>query len=92
MVLSRFPTLKEIRLQTEFFSQSYYIALQQIMYNQSMSQKAQEIIKDVNATMTLEGLPLSDLDIELLSKTIDGEITREEAFAIFNSKLGIDAK
>ena len=62
------------------------------MYNQSMSQKAQEIIKDVNATMTLEGLPLSDLDIELLSKTIDGEITREEAFAIFNSKLGIDAK
>ena len=57
-----------------------------------MSQKAQEIIKDVNATMTLEGLPLSDLDIELLSKTIDGEITREEAFAIFNSKLGIDAK
>ena len=55
-----------------------------------MSKKAEQIIKDVNATMSLEGLPLSDLDIDLFSKIIDGEITREEAFAIFNAKLGLN--
>jgi len=55
-----------------------------------MSDKAKEIIKDVNATMALEGMPLSDFDIELFSKIIDGELTIEEAFAIFNAKLGIN--
>lgn len=53
-----------------------------------MSKKALDIIKDVNATMALEGMPLTDFDIELLAKTIDGEITREEAFEIFNAHLG----
>lgn len=55
-----------------------------------MSKKAEETIKDVNATMSLEGMPLSDFDIELISKIIDGELTREEAFAIFNSSVGIN--
>ena len=56
-----------------------------------MTKKAEEIIKVVNATMSLEGVPLSDFDIELISKVIDGELTREEAFAIFNASVGINA-
>lgn len=55
-----------------------------------MSKKAEQIIKEVNATMSLEGMPLSDFDIELISKVIDGEITREEAFEIFNASIGIN--
>ena len=54
-----------------------------------MSERAQKMIKDVNATMALEGLALTDFDIDLLSKKADGEITREEAFALFNARLGI---
>ena len=57
-----------------------------------MSKRAEEIIKDVNATMTLEGMPLSEVEIEIFSKVIDGELTREEAFALFNNKLGINGK
>ena len=57
------------------------------MYDESMSKKAEKIIKDVNATMSLEGMPLSDFDIELISKVVDGEITREEAFRQFNASL-----
>ena len=57
-----------------------------------MSEKAKRIIKEVNATMALEGMPLSNLDIELFTKIIDGELTREEAFAIINKKYGIDSK
>ena len=55
-----------------------------------MSKKAEKIIKDVNATMALEGMPLSDFDIELISKVVDGEITREEAFRLLNASLGIN--
>ena len=54
-----------------------------------MTDHAKKIIKYVNATMALEGMPLSDFDIELISKVIDGELTREEAFAIFNASVGI---
>ena len=60
------------------------------MYNICMSKKAEKIIKDVNATMSLEGMPLSDFDIELISKVVDGEITREEAFRQLNASLGIN--
>ena len=60
------------------------------MYNVYMSKKAEKIIKDVNATMSLEGMPLSDFDIELISKVVDGEITREEAFRQFNASLRIN--
>ena len=60
------------------------------MYNESMSKKAEKIIKDVNATMSLEGMPLSDFDVELISKVVDGEITREEAFRQLNASLGIN--
>ena len=55
-----------------------------------MSKKAEKIIKDVNATMALEGMPLTGFDIELISKVADGEITREEAFKLFNASLGIN--
>ena len=61
-----------------------------IVYTKYMSKKAEQIIKEVNATMSLEGMPLSDFDIELISKVIDGEITREEAFEIFNASIGIN--
>ena len=60
------------------------------MYIIYMSKKAEKIIKDVNATMALEGMPLSDFDIELISKVVDGEITREEAFRQLNASLGIN--
>jgi|GEM_PF-7003539 hypothetical protein len=60
------------------------------MYNEFVSKKAEKIIKDVNATMSLEGMPLSDFDIELISKVVDGEITREEAFRLLNASLGIN--
>ena len=60
------------------------------MYTIFMSNKAEQIIKEVNATMSLEGMPLSDFDIDLISKVIDGEITREEAFKIFNASIGIN--
>lgn len=62
----------------------------EIVYNTWMSKKAEQIIKEVNATMSLEGMPLSDFDIDLISKVIDGEITREEAFKIFNASIGIN--
>ena len=55
-----------------------------------MSDKAEKIIKNVNATMALEGMPLSNFDIELLSKIIDGELTREGAFTIFNKSIVVD--
>lgn len=55
-----------------------------------MSKKAEKIIKDVNATMALEGMPLTSFDVELISKVVDGEISREEAFKLFNASLGID--
>lgn len=60
------------------------------MYNKNVSKEAEKIIKDVNATMSLEGMPLSDFDIELISKVVDGEITREEAFRQLNASLGIN--
>ena len=57
-----------------------------------MSKKAEEIVKRVDASMSLDGMPLSDFDIELISKVIDGELTREESFEIFNKSLGISNK
>ena len=60
------------------------------MYDKNMSKRAEKIIKDVNATMSLEGMPLSDFDVELISKVVDGEITREEAFRQLNNSLGIN--
>ena len=55
-----------------------------------MTKKAEEVIKNVNATMSLEGLPLTDFDIDLISKVVDGELTREEAITIFNRTIGIN--
>ena len=55
-----------------------------------MSKRAEEILKDVNATMSLEGMPLSDIEIDLFSKIIDGEMTREEAFTLFKASIGIN--
>ena len=61
-----------------------------LCYNKCMSDKAEKIIKEVNATMSLEGMPLSELDIELFGKIIDGELTREEAFKIFKKESGLN--
>ena len=55
-----------------------------------MSKNAERIIKEVSASMSLEGMPLSDLDIDWISKVVDGEITREEAFRQLNASLGIN--
>ena len=54
-----------------------------------MSTKAEEILRDVNATMNLESMPLTDFEIEIFSKLIDGEIDRNEAFALFNASIGL---
>ena len=37
----------------------------------------EEQIKAVNATMSLEGMPLTDFDIDLFRKVAKGEITTE---------------
>ena len=41
-----------------------------------MSKKAEQIIKEVNATTSLEGMPLSDFDIELIS-VVEGEVAQQ---------------
>lgn len=38
------------------------------MNNKNMSKRAEIIIKNVNATMLLEGMPLSDFDIDAKDK------------------------
>ena len=61
-----------------------------LKHNIYMTKKAEEVIKNVNATMSLKGLPLTDFDIDLISKVVDGELTREEAITIFNRTIGIN--
>lgn len=51
-----------------------------------MSEKAEQIIKDVNATMALEGMPLSVEDRELIARIVD-EITIDEAIAILDKRF-----
>lgn len=51
-----------------------------------MSNKAEEIIKNVNATMSLEGMPLTEDDKDLIAKIVD-EITIDEAINILNKKF-----
>lgn len=50
-----------------------------------MSDKAEKIIKEVNATMALEGMPLNEENKELIAKIVD-EITIDEAIAILNKR------
>jgi len=54
-----------------------------------MKDKTAQIIKEVDATMSLEGEPLSELDKELFAKIIEGELTREEALNIFKKRIGL---
>ena len=51
-----------------------------------MSKKAEETIKRVNASMTLEGMPLTQDDIDMGAAIVDGELTIEEAIAILNKR------
>ena len=51
-----------------------------------MTDHAKETVKYVNATMSLEGMPLSDEDIEMVAKIVDGELTIDEAIALLNDK------
>ena len=48
-----------------------------------MSDKAEKNIKEVNATMSLEGMPLNDDNKELIAKIVD-EISIDEAIEILN--------
>ena len=52
-----------------------------------MTDHAKEIIKYVNATMALEGMPLSDEDIEMVTKIADSELTIDEAIALLNDRF-----
>ena len=51
-----------------------------------MSEKAENIIKEITDVCTSEGIKLSDFHIELLTKIIDGEITREQAYKIIKER------
>ena len=51
-----------------------------------MTDHAKETVKYVNATMSLEGMPLSDEDIEMVAKIVDGELTIDDAIALLNDK------
>ena len=57
-----------------------------------MKNKTAQIIKEVDATMSLEGESLSELDKELYAKIIEDELTREEAFEIFKKRIGYEDK
>ena len=50
-----------------------------------MSKRAEIIIKEVNATMSLEGMPLTDDNKDLIRRIVD-EITIDEAIAILNKR------
>ena len=52
-----------------------------------MTDHAKETVKYVNATMSLEGMPLSDEDIEMVAKIVDGELTIDEAIALLNDRF-----
>ena len=52
-----------------------------------MSEKAKETIKNVNATMALEGMPLTEREKELLGKFVDGELTGDEVRRIMIEEL-----
>ena len=57
-----------------------------------MSKHAEESVKNVNATMALEGMPLSESDIELISKIADGILTIDDAIAILNARFAINGQ
>ena len=50
-----------------------------------MSDKAEKIIKEVNATMSLEGMPLDNDDKELIARIVD-EISIDDAIEILNKR------
>ena len=52
-----------------------------------MSKHAQEVVRNVNATLSLEGMPLNNDDIDLVSKIADGDLTIEDAIAILNARF-----
>ena len=51
-----------------------------------MSKRAETIIKEVNATMSLEGMPLTDENKDFIRRIVDEEITIDEAIAILNKR------
>ena len=57
-----------------------------------MSEHAKETVEYVNATMALEGMPLSEQDIEMVVKISEGELTIEEAIAILNDRFSKDER
>ena len=51
-----------------------------------MSEKADKIIKDIDATMSLEGMPLNNENKDFIRRIVDEEITIDEAIAILNKR------
>ncbi|MGX8832960.1 antitoxin VbhA family protein [Amedibacillus sp. YH-ame6] len=47
-----------------------------------MGQKAEEIIRKVNGTMAMEGMPLTEDDKAMLRRCIDGISTPEQEIAM----------
>ena len=55
-----------------------------------MSKHAEDVIKKVNATLSLEGLPLSEEDKLFIADFVDGKYSMEEAVAILNARFAVD--
>ena len=57
-----------------------------------MSKHAEEIVRKVDATMRLEGMPLTDEEKEFIARVADGELTIDEAIAILNERFAVKEK
>ena len=51
-----------------------------------MSQKAEKVVNEVNATMSLEGMPLTDKGIDIVAKIADGVLSIDEAIALIKKE------
>ena len=61
-----------------------------MVYYLCMSKHAEDVIKKVNATLSLEGLPLSEEDKLFIADFVDGKYSMEEAVAILNARFAIN--
>ena len=62
------------------------------MKKRKMSKHAEEIVRKVDATMRLEGMPLTDEEKEFIARVADGELTIDEAIAILNERFAVKEK
>ena len=52
-----------------------------------MSNKAKKVIKDVNATMRLENMPLTDREKNLLADIVDGIKTADQVRELLRAEF-----